>query len=172
MELVYIVFGIILCVLCIIEAILYSTWNKIYFLYGIPSFSKKIEFSNLNSVTNGIIYFITNMENINDFSKYKGKIAAENIFFFRKKMITVGRNDFENIYGKIIIDTENRVVIIKGFMGYSFLAVMLYFFSYFADHTQSFLVSVIPILIIFLISFTFNHNRYKKMVKEISNLIS
>ena len=38
---------IILCLLAVVEVVLMTTWNKFYFLYGIPVFKKTIEIQNL-----------------------------------------------------------------------------------------------------------------------------
>ena len=42
---------VILCVLAVVEVVLNSTWNKFYFLYGIPVFRKTIEIQNLEKAS-------------------------------------------------------------------------------------------------------------------------
>ena len=107
MNIIY-VFGILLLIIAITETVLSGTWNKYYFLHGIPIFSKEIEISNINKASKEIQNFIITLDTFSGFSKYKGTMFDENTFAFRKKMITVSfyRNDLENIHGTISINPE------------------------------------------------------------------
>ena len=55
---IILVFGILLFSIAIIETILSGTWNRYYFLYGIPIYSKEIEISDLNKTSQLVIHFI------------------------------------------------------------------------------------------------------------------
>ena len=175
---IILVFGILIFIIVIIETILSGTWNRYYFLYGIPIYSKELEISDLNKISQEIIHFIDTMDTVNGFSKYKGKRLDESTFAFRKKMITVGffRNDFENIHGTISIDSESRTLKIKGCAGYSFPIFMLYIFIVFTAGSESFLIdvfsSVIIILILSSISYVFDRRKYNRLFVEITKLIN
>ena len=82
---IILVFGILLFSIAIIETILSGTWNRYYFLYGIPIYSKEIEISDLNKTSQLVIHFIDTMDTVKGLSKYKGKRLDENTFAFRKK---------------------------------------------------------------------------------------
>ena len=82
---IILVFGILLFSIVIIETILSGTWNRYYFFYGIPIYSKEIEISDLNKTSQLITHFIDIMDTVKGFSKYKGKSLDENTFAFRKK---------------------------------------------------------------------------------------
>lgn len=91
----------------------------------------------------------------------------------KKKLITIGtfRNDLENIHGTISIDSETRAIRIKGFVGYSFLSLMIYIFIFFLLDSR--LVSALIIVSIFsLLSYWFESRKYKKLTTEITNLIN
>jgi len=175
---IILVFGILLFIIVIIETILSGTWNRYYFLYGIPIYSKEIEISDLNKTSQKIIHFINNIDTINGFSKYRGEILNENTFAFRKKIVTINflRNDFENIHGTISIDSGSRTLKIKGYAGYSFPACMLCIFIVFTAGSESFFIeafsSVIIILILSSISYAFDHRKYNKLFVEITKLIN
>ena len=177
MNIIY-VFVILLLGIAITETVLSGTWNKYYFLHGIPIFSKEIEISNLIKVSNEIQNFITTLDMFPDFTKYKGTMFDENTFAFRKKLITVSffRNDFENIHGTISINPESGNIKIKGYASYSFLAFLLYFFAFFLSDSENFLVgfllALFVILIIGLISYAFDRRKYNQLVAEITKLVN
>jgi len=172
------VFVILLLIIAITETVLSGTWNKYYFLHGIPIFSKEIEISNINKASEEIQNFIITLDTFPGFSKYKGTMFDENTFAFRKKIITVSfyRNDFENIHGTISINPESRNVEIKGYAGFSLLAFLLYFFVFFLSETENFVARIFPalffIFIIGLISYAFDRRKYNKMLTEITELIN
>ena len=93
-------------------------------------------------------------------------------------MITIGtsRNGLENIHGTISIDSETRAIRIKGFVGYSFLSLMIFIFIFFlldSDFSFSRLVSALIIVsILSLLSYWFESRKYKKLTTEITNLIN
>ena len=175
---IILVFGILLFSIAIIETVLSGTWNRFYFLYGIPIYSKEIEISDLTKTSQLVIHFIDTMDTVKGLSKYKGKRLDENTFAFRKKMIAVSffRNDFENIHGTIGIDSESRTLKIKGYAGYTFPALMLYIFIVFTAGFESFLTeafsSLIIILILSSISYAFDRRKYNKLFTEITKLIN
>ena len=177
MNIIY-VFVILLLIIAITETVLSGTWNKYYFLHGIPIFSKEIEIPNINKASKEIQNFIITLDTFPGFSKYKGTMFDENTFAFRKKMITVSfyRNDFENIHGTISINPESRKIKIKGCSGYSFLAFLLYFFVFFLSDSENFVAGFLPalffILIIGLISYAFDRRKYNKFVAKITELVN
>ncbi|MCQ2579205.1 MAG: hypothetical protein MJ159_00735 [Treponemataceae bacterium] len=173
-----IVFAVLLFAIVIIETVLSATWSKYYFLYGVPIFVKEIEISKISETKQRVSEFINNMDSKKGFSKYKGKEIFENNFAFRKKMITVShyRNNFENIHGIISIDTEKRILKIKGYTGYTFLSSLIYIIIFLIDKDDFSLGSLISalfiILIIFLIAYAFEHRKYKQLVKELLELVN
>lgn len=171
----YIILLIIVLVAGIIEAILNAKWNQFYFSYSIPVFIRRLEVQDCGKARTGIIKFINNIETIKGFKKYTGKIIDENTFFFRKKMVSSRRNDFDNIHGTIFIDTENREVIIKGRLSFSIIFAMLFMFFILTDSSESFL-EMIPaifiVLIILIINYLFERRKYNKLVKEITDRIN
>ena len=177
MNIIY-VFVILLLIIAITETVLSGTWNKYYFLHGIPIFSKEIEISNINKASKEIQNFIITLDTFPGFSKYKGTMFDENTFAFRKKMITVSfyHNDFENVHGTISINPESRNIKIKGYPGYSFLAFLLYIFVFFLSDSENFVVSFLPalfvILIICLISYAFDRRKCNKLVAKIIELVN
>jgi hypothetical protein len=169
---------VIFLIIIVAEIVLSGTWNKYYFLYGIPLFSKEIEISNLDRATKEIQNFITNIDTNAEFSKYKGVIFDEHTFAFRKKLniINFSRNDFERIHGTISINPENRNITIKGYMEYSFLAFMLYFLVFFISDSKKLVISSLPFLFAFLLSglmaYIFDRKKYNKLVTEITELVN
>ncbi|MCQ2583774.1 MAG: hypothetical protein MJ160_07690 [Treponema sp.] len=173
-----IVFAILLFAVGIIETVLSATWSKYYFLYGIPIFVKEVEILKISEARQRVSEFINNLDSRKGFSKYKGKEISENKFAFRKKIITVShyRNDFENIHGIISIDAENRILKIKGYTGYTFLSFLIYFTVFFIDKVDFSFGSLFPVLfmviILFLISYAFEHRKYKLLVNELLELVN
>ena len=173
MENIYLVCLIIVFIVAIVETILSSTWNKHYFSHGIEIFKKSIPVSNLDNASHKISEFVNNLDKQNGFSNYKGADLDDNVFAFQKKLITIGtvRNGLESIHGTISIDSETRAIRIKGFVGYSFLSLMIYIFIFFL--LDSDLVSALIIVsILSLLSYWFESRRYKKLTTEITNLIN
>lgn len=173
MENIYLVCLIIVFIVAIVETILSSTWNKHYFSHGIEIFKKSIPVSNLDNASHKISEFVNNLNKQKGFSNYKGADLDDNVFAFQKKLITIGtsRNGLENIHGTISIDSETRAIIIKGFVGYSFLSLMIYIFIFFL--LDSDLVSALIIVsILSLLSYWFESRKYKKLTTEITNLIN
>ena len=117
--------------------------------------------------------FVNNLDKQKGFSNYKGADLDDNVFAFQKKLITIGtfRNDLENIHGTISIDSETRAIRIKGFVGYSFLSLMIFIFIFFLLDSR--LVSALIIVsILSLLSYWFESRIYKKLTTEITNLIN
>lgn len=173
MENMYLVCLIIVFIVAIVETILSSTWNKHYFSHGIEIFKKSIPVSNLDNASHKISEFVNNLDKQKGFSNYKGAELDDNVFAFQKKLITIGtsRNGLESIHGTISIDSETRAIRIKGFVGYSFLSLMIYIFIFFL--LDSDLVSALIIVsILSLLSYWFESRRYKKLTTEITNLIN
>ncbi|MBQ4555966.1 MAG: hypothetical protein IJA53_12755 [Spirochaetaceae bacterium] len=173
MENMYLVCLIIVFIVAIVETILSSTWNKHYFSHGIEIFKKSIPVSNLDNASHKISEFVNNLDKQKGFSNYKGADLDDNVFAFQKKLITIGtsRNGLESIHGTISIDSETRAIRIKGFVGYSFLSLMIYIFIFFL--LDSDLVSALIIVsILSLLSYWFESRRYKKLTTEITNLIN
>lgn len=173
MENIYLVCLIIVFIVAIVETILSSTWNKYYFSHGIEIFKKSIPISNLDNASHKISEFVNNLDKQKGFSNYKGADLDDNVFAFQKKLITIGtsRNGLENIHGTISIDSETRAIRIKGFVGYSFLSLMINIFIFFL--LDSDLVSALIIVsILSLLSYWFESRRYKKLTTEITNLIN
>lgn len=169
---------LITAITAIVETILAATWNKYYFLHGIPVFIKEMEIQNLSESKQEIFNFINNMDAVKGFSKYKGTQIDENNFAFRKKMVFVScyRNDFDNIYGIISFDEENRTLKIKGYAGFTFLAIMLTLAAFFMDDSEFSFVKLLIVLflvIIFsLMFYAFERRKYNKLANEISNIIN
>lgn len=165
---------IILCLLAVVEVVLMTTWNKFYFLYGIPVFRKTIEIQNLEKASAEIIYLINHMDTIKKFRKYIGHIFDENTFFFRKKMVSSGRNNFDDIKGIIFVDAENREIVVKGSLGYTFilgvLIVLLMFINAFDSFTEL-LIPVSFIVIMLIISYLIGQRKYNLLVDEITERI-
>ena len=178
MENIYLVCLIIVFIVAIVETILSSTWNKHYFSHGIEIFKKSIPVSNLDNASHKISEFVNNLDKQKGFSNYKGAELDDNVFAFQKKLITIGtsRNGLENIHGTISIDSETRAIRIKGFVGYSFLSLMIFIFIFFlldSDFSFSRLVSALIIVsILSLLSYWFESRKYKKLTTEITNLIN
>ena len=173
MENIYLVCLIIVSIVAIVETILSSTWNKHYFSHGIEIFKKSIPVSNLDNASHKISEFVNNLDKQKGFSNYKGADLDDNVFAFQKKLITIGtsRNGLESIHGTISIDSETRAIRIKGFVGYSFLSLMIDIFIFFL--LDSDLVSALIIVsILSLLSYWFESRRYKKLTTEITNLIN
>ena len=173
MENIYLVCLIIVFIVAIVETILSSTWNKHYFSHGIEIFKKSIPVSNLDNASHKISEFVNNLDKQKGFSNYKGAELDDNVFAFQKKLITIGtsRNGLENIHGTISIDSETRAIRIKGFVGYSFLSLMIFIFIFFLLDSR--LVSALIIVsILSLLSYWFESRRYKKLTTEITNLIN
>ena len=173
MENIYLVCLIIVFIVAIVETILSSTWNKHYFSHGIEIFKKSIPVSNLDNASHKISEFVNNLDKQKGFSNYKGADLDDNVFAFQKKLITIGtsRNGLENIHGTISIDSETRAIRIKGFVGYSFLSLMIFIFIFFLLDSR--LVSALIIVsILSLLSYWFESRRYKKLTTEITNLIN
>ena len=173
MENMYLVCLIIVFIVAIVETILSSTWNKHYFSHGIEIFKKSIPVSNLDNASHKISEFVNNLDKQKGFSNYKGADLDDNVFAFQKKLITIGtsRNGLESIHGTISIDSETRAIRIKGFVGYSFLSLMIYIFIFFL--LDSDLVSALIIVsILSLLSYWFESRKYKKLTTEITNLIN
>lgn len=173
MENIYLVCLVIVFIVAIVETILSSTWNKHYFSHGIEIFKKSIPVSNLDNASHKISEFVNNLDKQKGFSNYKGADLDDNVFAFQKKLITIGtsRNGLESIHGTISIDSETRAIRIKGFVGYSFLSLMIYIFIFFL--LDSDLVSALIIVsILSLLSYWFESRRYKKLTTEITNLIN
>ena len=173
MENIYLVCLIIVFIVAIVETILSSTWNKHYFSHGIEIFKKSIPVSNLDNASHKISEFVNNLDKQKGFSNYKGADLDDNVFAFQKKLITIGtsRNGLENIHGTISIDSESRAIRIKGFVGYSFLSLMIYIFIFFLLDSR--LVSALIIVsILSLLSYWFESRKYKKLTTEITNLIN
>ncbi len=164
--------GIILIIISIFETILKGTWNKKYFLYGIPFFSKEIEFTNTNKTSEEITYFINHMNTVKDFSTYTGRIFEENTFAFRRKIFS---NKSDDIHGTIIIDPENRILKIKCYPDYTFILFLIYIYLFFIDNSESILISsfkyLIFISILSLIFYAFSRSKSNKLFTEISKLI-
>lgn len=165
---------IILCLLAVVEVVLMTTWNKFYFLYGIPVFRKTIEIQNLEKASAEIVYLINHMDTIKKFRKYIGHIFDENTFFFRKKMVSSGRNNFDDIKGIIFVDAENREIVVKGSLGYTFilgvLIVLLMFINAFDSFTEL-LIPVSFIVIMLIISYLIGQRKYNLLVDEITERI-
>lgn len=173
MENIYLVCLIIVFIVAIVETILSSTWNKHYFSHGIEIFKKSIPVSNLDNASHKISEFVNNLDKQKGFSNYKGAELDDNVFAFQKKLITIGtsRNGLESIHGTISIDSETRAIRIKGFVGYSFLSLMIFIFIFFLLDSR--LVSALIIVsILSLLSYWFESRRYKKLTTEITNLIN
>ena len=173
MENIYLVCLIIVFIVAIVETILSSTWNKHYFSHGIEIFKKSIPVSNLDNASHKISEFVNNLDKQKGFSNYKGAELDDNVFAFQKKLITIGtsRNGLENIHGTISIDSETRAIRIKGFVGYSFLSLMIFIFIFFLLDSR--LVSALIIVsILSLLSYWFESRKYKKLTTEITNLIN
>lgn len=172
----YLVCLIIVFIVAIVETILSSTWNKHYFSHGIEIFKKSIPVSNLDNASHKISEFVNNLDKQKGFSNYKGADLDDNVFAFQKKLITIGtfRNDLESIHGTISIDSETRAIRIKGFVGYSFLSLMIFiFFLLDSDFSFSRLVSALIIVFIpSLLSYWFESRKYKKLTTQIKNLIN
>ena len=173
MENIYLVCLIIVFIVAIVETILSSTWNKHYFSHGIEIFKKSIPVSNLDNASHKISEFVNNLDKQKGFSNYKGADLDDNVFAFQKKLITIGtsRNGLESIHGTISIDSETRAIRIKGFVGYSFLSLMIFIFIFFLLDSR--LVSALIIVsILSLLSYWFESRKYKKLTTEITNLIN
>ena len=168
------IFIILLFILAIIETILAARWNKFYFLYGIPIFKKTIEIQNREKASAEIIYLINHMDTIKKFRKYIGHIFDENTFFFRKKMVSSGRNNFDDIKGSIFVDAENREIVVKGFLSYSYilaLIVGLLLFINLSDLVSGIIISVVCIAGMVLLSFVIGQRKYNLLVDEITERI-
>lgn len=165
---------VILCVLAVVEVVLNSTWNKFYFLYGIPVFRKTIEIQNLEKANTEITYLINHINSINAFKRYTGHIFNEQTFFFRKQILISGRNNFDDIKGSIYIDAENREIVVKGFLSYSYilaLIVALLLFINLSDLVSGIILSVICIVGMILLSFVIGQRKYNLLVDEITERI-
>ena len=171
-----VIFIILLLFLMFTELFLSATWNKYYYLYGIPIFIKKIEISNINKTYNGIHYFINNIETVKGFNKFDGIMLDKNIFAFRKKKIGVCRNNFNTIHGTIKIDSENRRLEIRGYMEYIFPVLLLFIPAFFALDSMFSLADSTPYLIcllfVYLISFVYERIKYNQLVKVLEGLIN
>lgn len=161
----------------IVEMILSRKWNHYYYSYTLPIFHKTFIYSNLNLSSKNIENFINNMDKKEYFHHYIGKCIDQNTFFFRKKMITVGlfRNDFENLHGTILIDTENQIIKLKCSSLYSQLLFLTYIFLSLWQESDFIFSNIIPILLtvlfLYLIFYFSDFIRYKKLLKEITNLV-
>ncbi|MCR5612692.1 hypothetical protein [Treponema sp.] len=126
------------------------------------------------------MYFINQMEETKGFKSFTGKIIDDQTFFFRKKMITFVRNDFDDANGTISIDRENRSVTVKGVLGYELLLIfsLIFFFPHFADLEfeklafTDFLPLILFALLFILIEYIINLVRLKKFEKKIQELIA
>ncbi len=156
--------------------VLAAQWNQLYFEKGIPVYSKSIPFNEHKRASIKINSFINNIDSYKGFFRYTGKTIDENTFYFRKKMIQVGRTltDTGNIHGAIIIDNENRVVKIKGRESFSIILLLAVPFPFSVSPgfgiTKA-IEALIAIIIILLISFAFSRHRYKQLFKIITELI-
>ena len=173
MKNMYLVCLIIVFIVAIVETILSSTWNKHYFSHGIEIFKKSIPVSNLDNASHKISEFVNNLDKQKGFSNYKGAELDDNVFAFQKKLITIGtsRNGLESIHGTISIDSETRAIRIKGFVGYSFLSLMIYIFIFFLLDSDL-VTALIIVSILSLLSYWFESRKYKKLTTEITNLIN
>lgn len=172
------IFIILTLIIAVTETILSGKWNKNYFLHGIPIYSKELKISNAKKAAADIDSFINHLDSVPGFSKYTGKTLGENLFAYRKKMITVSlvRNDFDNISGIVLIDPENRILKIKGHTGYTFIAAMLYFFVFFVTSAEGSVAATsisagLIILIIGLIFYAVSRRKYNRLYNKISKLI-
>ena len=162
-------------VIAIVETILSLKWNDWYYSFGIQVFKKTIPFSNSEKISIGLNNFISHIDDVPGFRNYTGITLSKNTFYFRKKIFTIIRNDFDNVHGSIIVDEENRAVKIKGFISYNillfFIAISLIFIldSDFSLFLHIFLIIFIAAFI--AIIFAFSHYRYKKLLNIITQLI-
>ena len=173
MVLIFLTCGVLLAY-GIFVTLLAIQWNKLYFEKGIPVYNKSIPFNKYKRTSNIINTFINNIDSYEGLFRYTGKTIDENTFYFRKKMVNVGRKDTGNIHGAIIIDTENRVIKIKGRESFSIILLLAVPFSF--TVAPEFSMSKVfetfaVIIIIILISFAFSHHRYKQLFKIITQLI-
>ena len=174
---IIILFGILFAIILISEIVLSSTWNKYYFLYGIPIYSRTIDISNIEQSSQKISNFINSIDTVPGFSKYKAELLENNIYAFRKKMISESfyHNGLENIHGIITIDSEQRTLKIKGNIRYSFIVLMLYFFVFyiydFVSFTSIFSV-LLSIFILSALSYAFDYRKYKKLFDEITKKLN
>lgn len=170
-----VIFIIFLLFIMFTELFLSATWNKYYYLYGIPIFIKKLEISNVNKAYNEIHYFINNIETVKGFKKFDGIMLDKNIFAFRKKKIGSYSN-FDTIHGTIKIDSEKRRLEIRGYMEYIFPAMLLFIPVFFALDSMFSLADSTPYLIcllfVYLISFVYERIKYNQLVKVLEDLIN
>lgn len=178
MNILLIIFLILFFTISIVEMILSGKWNPYYFSYTIPIFNKTFEYSNLTLSSKNIENFINNMEKKDHFYHYKGKSIDKNTFFFRKKMVSVGffRNDFENLHGIILIDTENQIIKLKCSISYCHILLSAYICLALWQESEFIFSDIIPILltVLFFYSIFYFSNliRYKKLLKEIEKLVN
>lgn len=117
---------IILLVIFAVEVILSASWNVFYFSIGIPIFIKKFEIKDTEKVSKRVQEFINTLDKKSDFSKLTGIKISEYLFLFRRKMIVLSKSNSECLTGSISIDSENRCVVIKGYLNYSIIALLLF----------------------------------------------
>ena len=167
---------IFVLILVLIETILAAKWNPFYFEKTIPLHTKLIPFTDIENTKLGLIHFINHLDTYKGLKKYIGIIADENTFYFRKKMVSSGKNNFDDIHGSITIDSENRHIILKIRMGFSYIIAMcfMFYFLSFVDGFDIFtaIVFLIVVIIIRLISFAIERSVLNKMINELTNAIN
>ena len=170
----YFVIGFLLIV-GITETILSAKWIKWYFVKAIPIHAKEIEISDVEKTEKRIRSFISQIDKTDGFSRYKGFIADEGLFFFRPKIFQMGRKS-PGLHGTITIDTENRIIKVKGNLSYSLLSFVIYMCTFILSVPgKDLFEKILPVLfLIFIltISYLIEHREFKKLVTELQYAIN
>lgn len=167
----YLLFSVIL-----IEVILKACWNNLYFTKALTMYKKKIEISDLEKAEKRINSFITQIDKTDGFEKYKGIKAADGLFFYRHKMITFSRRNSGGIHGTISVDSENRCVIVKWNLDYSFVALFIFLTICFSAGIKADGIEMIlPLLfvsVVYVITFVFYRSKFNQLVTEVKYIIN
>lgn len=160
----------------LIETILVAKWNPFYFEKMLSKYTQTIPFYDEEKAKLGLIHFINHLDTTKGLKKYKGIMADDHTFYFRKKMVSSRRNNFDDVHGSITIDSENRQIVFKSRIGISYILAFCYLFYIFVfldgfGFSAAIIFSFIIVLIC-LISLAVERRIYKKMIDEITRVIT
>ena len=153
-----------------------ACWSNLYFTKALTIYKKRIEISDLEKAEKRINSFITRIDKTDGFEKYKGIKAADGLFFYRHKMITFSRRNSGGIHGTISLDPENRCVIVKWNLDYSFVALYIFMTICFSVGIKADGIEMIfPLLfvsIVYAITIVFYRSKFNQLVTEVKYIIN
>jgi hypothetical protein len=175
---------IALIFISIVELFLLGSWNKSYFTFGITVFKKRIAISTTKNIESDIAGFITNFDNEAWLKNMKGKTINNSTLYFREKLIDYSffrLNYTPVMHGNIYIDSENRIVTIKGLLN-SYFVFFCAFWIIFATSFNfqeigaqqdyfSKLIFLAPIVICF-VCYYIQYTKYRKIVRRIAEIVT